>query len=64
MFKKYIFILYIMNSTTPKIKYIRCAKGTRRHRKTKQCRSVNRKRCPKGSRRSRGTGKCEKKTTK
>ena len=51
-------------SNTPKIKYIRCAKGTRRHRKTKECRSVNRKRCPKGSRRSKGTGKCEKKSTK
>lgn len=50
-----------MNST-PKIKYIRCAKGTRRNRKTKACRSVNRKRCPKGSRRSKGTGKCEVKT--
>lgn len=51
-----------MNSTTPKIKYIRCAKGTRRNRKTKACRSINRKRCPKGSRRSKGTGKCQVKT--
>lgn len=61
MFVKNIFILLYTMSNTPKIKYIRCVKGTRRHRKTKACRPVNGKRCPKGTRRSKGTGKCEKK---
>ena len=42
-------------------KYVRCAKGTRRNRKSHACRSKLHKRCAKGTRRSRSTGKCEKK---
>lgn len=40
-------------------KYVRCARGTRRYRKTKGCRSVNKKRCTRGTHRSRKTGKCD-----
>ena len=50
-------------NNAPKIKYIRCANGTRRHRKTKECRSVKHKRCSKGTRRNKGTGKCEPKSS-
>ena len=47
-------------SLTPKLKrrYIRCAKGTRRQRKSHACRSVMHKKCAKGTRRSRKDGKC------
>ena len=41
-----------------KIIYIRCAKGTRRQRKSHACRSVMHKKCAKGTRRSRKDGKC------
>lgn len=40
-------------------KYVRCARGTRRSKRTKACRSLNKKRCTRGTRRNRKTGKCE-----
>jgi hypothetical protein len=40
-------------------KYVRCARGTRRSKRTKGCRSINKKRCKRGSRRNRENGKCE-----
>jgi hypothetical protein len=45
---------------TIKKKYVRCARGTRRSKKTKTCRSINKKRCRRGSHRNRNNGKCEK----
>lgn len=42
-------------------KYLRCARETRRSKKTKKCRSINKKRCNRGSRRNPKNGKCDKK---
>lgn len=47
-----------------KRRYIRCAKGTRRNKKSHACRSVAHKKCAKGTRRSKKTGKCESKVVK
>lgn len=46
-------------STKSKRKYPRCANGTRRHKKTRQCRSKTHTKCKKGTRRSRKNGKCD-----
>jgi hypothetical protein len=47
-----------------KRRYVRCAKGTRRNKKSHACRSVAHKKCAKGTRRSKKTGKCEAKVVK
>jgi hypothetical protein len=47
-----------MKTTTQVRKYPRCAKGTRRTKKSHACRSVTHTRCKNGTRRSRTNGRC------